>query len=151
MPLQDVPLKDLLSYDISIHKIPREWWIQQCYEKYDLSVAALNENGELCGYAVFYPVPGTNKYKLQPLLADDPGIANQLLKYALDKLQENYALVIKIPGDNPEAVVLFESIGVTPETPFQTFVMYNKHNTFEKLQIPVHKIYSVMNGNNHFA
>ncbi len=151
VPLQDIPLKDLLKYDTNIHKIPREWWVQQCYENYNQSVAAINENGDICGYAVFYPMPDSNKYKLQPLLADEPRIAKQLLKHVLDKLPESCGLIVKIPEDNPDAVVLFKSIGVTPETPFQSFIMYNKHKTYDKLQMPVHKIYSVMNGNNQFA
>ena len=96
-------------------------------------------------------MPDSNEYKLQPLLADELRIAKQLLKYALDKLPENCGLIAKIPGDNPHAVALFKSIGVTQETPFQCIIMYNKHKTYDKLQIPVHKIYSVMNGNNQFA
>ncbi len=114
-------------------------------------MAAVDENGKLCGYAVFYPMPDTNNYKLQPMLADEPMIANQLLKYALCKLPENYSLVVKIPGDNPAAVDLFKSVGVTPEMPFQCRIMYNKHKTYDKLEIPVNKIYSIMNGNNQFA
>ena len=110
-PAVQVPFKELLEYDTSVHVYARpsflEKWISapNCY-----SYAALNQEGQVAGYAVVWSLLKKDGWKIGPVFANDSVIAKNLYRTMIDKVaaqDPTATLTVDIPYDsgfNPDGL-----------------------------------------------
>ncbi len=133
--LGSVPFDTLLQYEADFFPASREAFLR-CWVTQPGSVAlGYIGDGELRGYIVARKC--TDGYKIAPLFADTPEIAEALLRSALSKLPEGASWFIDIPEPNREAQKFTELFSLTES--FRTARMYRG----EAPNLPVERIYSV--------
>lgn len=120
-PLDQIPFDQLLSYDSSIFLYPRKeflsLWIKQ---PNSLTIGYVDSN--LKGYAVIRPC--RVGFKIGPLFADTPAIAEVLFTKLLSFAGSEQPVFFDVPEVNKEAVNLAESHNMKPM--FETARMYTK-------------------------
>ena len=147
--MQTVPFTDLQQYDKTIAKIDRKFWIRNCYDNYPESVVAMNGKHQICGYGVFYKMEGENRHVFQPILAENVQIAKKILTELLVKVPLGDKITIKIAKENVEGMELMKRIGLDiKSSECETGpVMFTKY----QIAVPIHKVFSFMNGMNQPA
>ena len=76
-------------------------------------------------------------HKIGPLFSDSPEIAAQLLAGTREELAGDEPIYLDIPGNNPAAKLLVESLGMT--VVFETARMY----LGPAPELPIHEIYGI--------
>ena len=147
--MQQVPFTDLQQYDKTISRVDRKFWLQNCYDSYPESVVAVNGEHQICGYGVFYKWEGENRYVLQPILAENVQIAKKILTNLLAKVPLESKITIKIAKENVDGMELMRRIGLDiNSSECETGpVMFTKY----QIDVPIHKVFSFMNGMNQPA
>ena len=145
-PLSQVYFKDLVSYDTAVHLIKREEWIEPVW-KHPHSVAALDDHNQIIGYAGVHHCLRRKYTQLKPLLADNQEVAAMLLYEIMKVVPENHMLKVKIPSENPHAIILMKRIGFSTDFKPADTIMFTKH----QFEVDINKVYSLLNGNNVFA
>ncbi len=119
--LASIAFAEVARYDATAFPAPRpdflEGWIAQ-----DGAVGvAATESGDLVGYGLMRPC--REGFKVGPLLADDPEIADRLLR-GLEARAGGAPVFLDSPDSNPAALALARRHGMTRV--FETARMYTK-------------------------
>ena len=149
IPMQDVSFTDVLQYDRTISMVDREYWVRDCYNNYPESLVGIDDKNKICGYGVFYNWEGGNRYVLQPVLAENVHIAKKIITQFLKKVPEEGQISVKIAKENVQGIKLMEKIGLDiNDINCETGpVMFTKY----QISVPIHKVFSFMNGMNQPA
>ena len=145
MNVQEIPFAELLEYDTGIHQIPREVTLRECIEQADTAVTAVNDQQHITGYGCIKKFKDT--FLLQPLLADDIQTAKHIAKTLIESIPEKSRISILLPMDNAQGVSMFGELGLSSVVPFFAQLLFTK----EKFQVPIDKVYSIMNTINAFC
>lgn len=131
VPLANLPFQQVLAYDTAHFPAPRPAFLHAwChYPGYGML-----QDGQIQGYGVIRPT--RQGYKLGPLFADTPGIADALMQ-ALSAQAAGSPIFLDIPDANPEAIALVQRYHMTPV--FECARMYTQ--TLPSL--PLSHIYGV--------
>lgn len=115
-------LNEIVQYDNNLFPAPRaeflECWIKQPESKTFTSV----KEGKITGYCVIRKC--RNGYKIGPLFADSPLIAEELFLSANSFADEGAPVFLDVPEINKAAVMLAEEYGMSKV--FETARMYTK-------------------------
>lgn len=121
LQLQNIDFEPLEKYDRRHFPAPRPQFLNQWIrQKGSLSLGYLSQ-GELKGYGVIRPC--VEGYKIGPLFADNPQIANILFLQLAEKTSGK-PFYLDIPENNPNAIALAERYAMKPV--FATARMYLK-------------------------
>ncbi|WP_323794567.1 GNAT family N-acetyltransferase [Nisaea sp.] len=110
---------ELLAYDRKLFPAPRERFLDAWISALGHTGFAATREGVLVGYAVVRPCRAGAK--IGPLFADDPAVARQLAKAAIDAAGDG-EVFLDVPEPNGEAVALARALGLEPV--FETARMY---------------------------
>ncbi len=146
LPMRTVAFQDLHRYDTSISITGREFWLRRCYDNYQESVVAVDTKDAICGYGVILSNPGEKATKLQPILAESDHIAKKILMSLLRKVPEGREITLKPPAENAAASELIRKLGFHGDADTGV-VMFTQH----QIQVPVDKVFSLMNMMNQVA
>jgi len=118
--LSSLPLQQLVAYDDAFHPVPRPAFLQAWIEMPQSHALGWLENGTLRGYGVVRVC--VDGYKLAPLCADTPAIAEALFEALCARVSSEQSVFIEVPGCNPQASELAMRHGM--EAKFLTARMY---------------------------
>jgi hypothetical protein len=135
LPLAQVPFDELLRYDTAFFTEPREVFLRHWIAQRGSVALGIRRGGALAGYGVLRPC--RDAFKIGPLFADDPDLADRLLRALVDTLPAEARVQLDIPAVNPAAVALVAAHGLAPV--FQTARMY----TAEAPRVALERIYGV--------
>jgi GNAT superfamily N-acetyltransferase len=106
MPLSALSDEEICQYDRRFFPDERSRFVQ-CWVRQEHSIAlGVMQPQGLAGYAVARPC--RVGYKVGPLFADTPGVAEQLFAAVLGRLGPEQAVFLDVPECNPAAVALAE-------------------------------------------
>jgi hypothetical protein len=117
--LSDVPLADVAADDGTVFPAQRLAFLRTWIGASGHEGCALVRDGRLAGWGVIRPC--RNGLKIGPLVADDRATAETVLSALLARVGGG-EIFLDVPGINPDAVALAESLGLAPV--FQTARMY---------------------------
>jgi len=132
--LADVPFQHLLAYDSAQFFVPRPALLRQWIIQPEGAALGYMKNGRLAGFGVLRAC--REGYKIGPLFADDPDIAESLF-VALMAQCPGEPVFLDVPEVNSAAVDLAQSHNM--QVVFETARMY----TGEPVELPVLRIYGV--------
>ncbi len=119
--LAEVPFPKLAEYDLEMFRFEREAFLRSWISQPDAVALGAVRDGDLTGYGVIRPC--RNGFKIAPLFADSPEIAEALFcELAVHAGAE--PVYLDIPQVNPAALALVGRHGMTPV--FETVRMYTK-------------------------
>ena len=132
--ISDIPFESLLEYDREMFPAPRPTFLENWIKQPDSYAFAAVESGKLKGYGVIRKCH--NGYKIGPLFADDPIIAEKIF-LALKASVPNEAIYLDVPEPNKNAMEIANKYGMT--VMFKTIRMYSR----EEPDINLEKVYGV--------
>lgn len=135
VPLSAVALDEVLHYDTSLFPVPRHQFTQCWVQQTGSNAYAALVQGKIAGYAVVRPC--RNGYKIGPLFADTPALADQLFLAANNAVEPDSPLYLDTPERNSAAVTLAKRHGMSMV--FETARMYTK----EEPAIDLSKVFGV--------
>jgi hypothetical protein len=134
IPLADVPIETVLSYDQQCFARPRDAFLRGWIGQPDATALAVTEGVHLKGYGVIRAC--RNGYKIAPLFADDDAIAEMLFA-ALAATVPRAPIFLDVPQPNSKAMALVARHGMDPV--FETARMYTDGDP----GIPIDRVYGV--------
>ena len=137
-PLAEWSLAELLAYDDGLVPAPRHEFLRVWTSRPDTIALGISDNDRLAGYTVLRPC--RVGYKIGPLFADDPSLADALFRAGVGQLPAGTPIFLDVPGKNPAAVALAERYGMRPG--FQTARMYRLVNRPE-ISVPLDRWFGV--------
>jgi ribosomal protein S18 acetylase RimI-like enzyme len=120
IPLKSVSREELIDYDRQFFAEPRDGFLECWISRPGTQALGALHDGRLAGYGVTRRC--LNGYKIGPLFADRPEIAEDLLVSLKAGIPESEAVFLDIPLSNAEAFALVERHGMHPV--FETARMY---------------------------
>jgi GNAT superfamily N-acetyltransferase len=117
--LSDVPLADVAADDATVFPAQRSPFLRTWIGASGHDGCALVRDGRLAGWGVIRPC--RKGFKIGPLVADDRATAETVLSDLLARIGGG-EIFLDVPGINPDAVALAESLGLAPV--FETARMY---------------------------
>ncbi|MGI9368465.1 MAG: GNAT family N-acetyltransferase [Ruegeria sp.] len=117
---------DLKSYDRKLFPAPRDAFLQSWISAPSHISRAFLDDGQIRGYVTLRPCQ--SGYKVGPLFADNPEIAQALLTTALNAVPKDHGnrdVFIDMPQPNAQAFALAEKLEL--EKVFETARMYSDH------------------------
>jgi len=134
-PLSSIPFDELAAYDREFFPDDRKAFLQ-CWTSREGSRAfAIRQNGKLTGYGLIRPC--RNGYKIGPLFADRPEVAETLFRALEGSVPEGSPIFLDIPEVNPAALELVQRHEMN--VVFETARMYKGAAP----QLPVERIFGV--------
>lgn len=123
--LNSVPFDDLLKYDARIFGAQRSSFLKLWINQPNSFGCCSVEHGKITGYGVLRPC--NEGYKVGPLFADTPDIAQDVLDSLLSNIG-GLTYYLDVPEENTGAMIIAEEYGMTPV--FGTARMYtgSKHH-----------------------
>jgi len=118
--LDTVPWHALLAYDAAFFPDERSAFLQSWVGQSQSTALGVVEAGQLMGYGVCRPC--RTGYKIGPLCADSPAIAEGVFTALTRELPAGSQLQFDIPEVNPAALALVKRHGMQPV--FETARMY---------------------------
>jgi hypothetical protein len=118
--LNKVPLPMLLAYDAAFFPDQRTAFLQSWVGQSQSTALGVMEAGQLVGYGVCRPC--RTGYKIGPLCADSPAVAERLFAAVTGQLPAGSQLQFDIPEGSPAALALVKRYGMQPV--FETARMY---------------------------
>lgn len=118
--LSSLPFEQLVAYDDAFHPVPRPAFLRAWIQMPQSHALGWWENDALRGYGVVRAC--VEGYKLAPLCADNPAIAEALFEALCAGVPAQEAVFIDAPGCNPQAAELARRHGM--EATFSTARMY---------------------------
>lgn len=120
VPLAQVPIEQLLRYDADFFPDERTTFLR-CWiaQRGSTALGAVHE-GRLAGYGVIRPC--RTGFKLGPLCADEPQLADRLLRALVAQTPSGSSVQLDIPAANAAALELVVAHGMAPV--FETARMY---------------------------
>lgn len=135
VPLAQLPFHQLSRYDRGCFPAPREPFLRPWIAMPGTIALGLVDQGTIRGYGVLRPC--RQGYKIGPLFADGPEIAEELLQGLTREVEGPGEVFLDVPEVNPRARELAERHGMVKV--FETARMY----TGEDPPIPLERIYGV--------
>jgi len=123
------------AYDLRHFPAARPAFLHRWFEQPDSYACGMVRNHELRGYGVIRKC--RSGYKIGPLFADSPAIAEALFLALKAKLNESEPIFLDVPECNPQAVALAERYGMY--SVFETARMYKGAAP----QLPLSGVYGV--------
>lgn len=136
--LSDSMLDELLDYDDGLVPAPRHEFLHVWISRPDTIALGITDNGRLSGYMVLRPC--RVGYKIGPLFADNPSLADALFRGGVGRLPVGTPIYLDVPGKNRAAVELAERYDLRPG--FQTARMY-RTITRPEINIPLERWFGV--------
>ena len=119
-PVREADLGEVQHYDARVFGTPRPEFLEAWLAQPGLHAQVVRDGGRVTGYgAIRAAVDG---YRIGPLFADAPMIAETLLDALLLTTPTGAKVSIDVPGANPAALGIVEARGMRPE--FETARMY---------------------------
>lgn len=118
--LSSLPFERLAAYDRAFHPVERPVFLQAWVQAPQSHALGWWEDGRLRGYGVIRAC--REGYKLAPLCADSPAIAEALLEALCARVRRDEPVFMDVPECNPQASRLALSQGM--EATFPTARMY---------------------------
>lgn len=118
--LSSLPFDMLARYDHAFHPVPRPAFLQAWIQMPQSHALGWLEDGELRGYGVMRACQ--EGYKLAPLCADTPAIADALFEGLCAQVPRAEPVFMDMPESNPQAVQLAARHGM--QATFHTARMY---------------------------
>ncbi len=120
VPLSSIPFDEVNAYDRSMFPADRSVFLN-CWIRQPQSTAlGILRSGKLSGYGVIRAA--RTGYKMGPLFADDPELAEALFNGLAASVPDNAAIYLDTPETNPAAITLAKRHGMT--IVFETARMY---------------------------
>ncbi len=120
--LRQLPFADLCAYDRQLFPADRQRFLKAWLQMPDAKGIALLENQAIAGYGVIRQCQ--QGYKIGPLFANSPLLAEALLLNLASYLAPDSSLYLDVPAINPAAVALAERYHLQPV--FETARMYTQ-------------------------
>lgn len=121
VPLTALPFATLAAYDRAFFPEPREAFLRSWIAQPQTVALGLLVEDKLRGYGVLRAC--RQGYKIGPLFADTPALAETLFNALCSSLPVGAAIFLDVPECNAAAVALAKSHGMTPV--FETARMYS--------------------------
>ncbi len=122
------------AYDQGIFPERRTLFLRQWITQPGSSLGYV-DNGRLKGYGVLRPC--RTGFKIGPLFADSPAIAEHLFQALASDVPADAPLFLDVPATNPAASALAKNHGMAPV--FETGRMYSR----EAPDVPIDKVYGI--------
>ncbi|AIE74636.1 MULTISPECIES: GNAT family N-acetyltransferase [unclassified Synechocystis] len=135
VPLHTIAWKNVLTYDGQCFSAPREEFLRTWCHQRGHQAIAYGENGILRGYGVVRPC--RVGYKIGPLFADTPGVAETLFLALKANPEPGAVIYLDVPEPNQGAIALAAKYSL--QMVFETARMY----TGQAPPIALEKIYGV--------
>lgn len=119
-PLADVPFEQVAAYDRRFFPAERHAFLRCWLAQPGASALGLVQHGALCGYGVLRPCQ--TGFKIGPLLADNPALAERLLLALRARAGADVPIFLDTPAANLAAVALAQRDGM--KMVFETARMY---------------------------
>ena len=132
---EEVSFFDILTYDTRHFPAPRPGFLSMWINPEGGAALGVLRDGALAGYGVIRPC--RSGYKIGPLFADDPDIAETLFLALSATVAPNAPVYLDIPAVNPKAQWLVDKYRLKPV--FKTARMYNR----EFPALPLENIFGV--------
>jgi hypothetical protein len=132
--LNEVPFNNVAAYDLKMFRFSRDAFLRCWISRPGTAAIGARRNGELVGYGIIRPC--RKGFKLAPLFADSPDIADALF-CELAPFGGNEPVYLDIPQPNPAAVELVRRHGM--QEVFETARMYTKGDT----GLPLERIFGI--------
>lgn len=133
--LSTLPFAAVDAYDQPFFPDVRSEFINTWIKQPDSHALGITQNGQLAGYGVIRPC--RTGYKIGPLFADSPELADTLYQALKSKVEPSAAVFLDVPEVNKPAVELAERHGMTLS--FETARMY----TGDFPELPIERIFGV--------
>jgi GNAT superfamily N-acetyltransferase len=132
--LKNVPFSMLKLYDRQHFQAPRDVFLKRWVTQPGVKTAAIIQAGALCGYGVMRPCH--HGFKIGPLFADTPSIANTLFLHLIAHAAGK-KVYLDSPTNNPNAMALVNDHGL--KQVFETVRMYLR----DEPEIKIEQIYGI--------
>ena len=133
--LATLPFDALLAYDQPFFPEPRAMFLRCWINQPDATALGILDDGQLGGYGVLRRC--RNGFKIGPLFADSPALAEQLFMGLQAQAPEGAALFLDVPETNAEAVAMAQRHGMS--IVFETARMYKGRAP----ELPVERIFGI--------
>ncbi len=120
--LASLPLETIVAYDKPFFPAGRSKFIKSWVRQPDSHALGIIHDGKLTGYGVMRPC--RTGYKVGPLFADEPSIAEALFLGLKSRVDSSDAIFLEVPEENEAAVELAERYNM--KVSFETARMYNR-------------------------
>ncbi len=135
VPLSDLPFEDVCNYDRPFFFDDRRLFLRRWIAQPQGTALGILQKGKLTGYGVLRIC--RSGYKIGPLFADTPEVAEQLLMALKANVPESAPVFLDPPAVNPAAVALAERHHMV--VVFETVRMYR-----EKIPgLPLERVFGV--------
>ncbi len=133
--LSEVPREELAVYDAKLFGLQRQRFLECWISRPQTVALGIFQSGKLVGYGVLREC--REGFKIGPLFADGPDIAEALFLSLTSDLAEGSAVFLDVPEVNSQGVRLAEKYNMTKV--FETARMYTK----EQPNVPLHQWFGV--------
>jgi ribosomal protein S18 acetylase RimI-like enzyme len=133
--LSEVPREELAAYDAKLFGLQRERFLECWISRPQTVALGILQSRNLVGYGVLRKC--RDGFKIGPLFADGPDIAEALFLSLTRDLAEGSAVFLDVPEVNSQGVRLAEKYNMTKV--FETARMYTK----EQPNVPLHQWFGV--------
>jgi hypothetical protein len=135
MPLSAAPIAATIAYDRGCFPEQRDAFLRQWIAQPESAALCVLGAGELTGYGVVRKA--VDGWKVGPLFADNPGIAEALFNGLLARVPDDSKVYLDTPEANPVAVAMAQRHDM--RAGFETARMY----TGSAPAVPLHKVFGV--------
>lgn len=118
--LQNLPFAEVAAYDRQFFPAERAAFLQSWVSLPQSFALGAVEGSRLVGYGVIRPC--RQGYKIGPLFADTPAIAQMLFDELMASISVGAPIFLDVPANNPAAIALVRRQGMQPV--FETARMY---------------------------
>lgn len=133
--LTALPFAEVKRYDRLFFPAERDAFLRNWIEQPQAAAFGIVRDNRLCAYGVLRAC--RSGYKIGPLCADDPALAEELFNALRNRAAENAPVFLDVPEPNPAALALAERCNM--QKVFETARMYNGTAP----ELPLQKIYGV--------
>lgn len=133
--LTEIDFDTLCRYDRAAFPAERRGFLSLWISRPGTVALGFIEDGRLGGYGVIRP--SREGFRIGPLFADTPAIAERLLRALQSQPEAGSAIYIDVPMTNAQAVALVSALGMQPA--FETARMYAGADP----KLPIERIFAV--------
>ncbi|MBB3059221.1 GNAT family N-acetyltransferase [Microbulbifer rhizosphaerae] len=133
--LSSLPFETIAAYDRPFFPADRSHFIKAWIEQPECTALGIRDGGKLAGYGVLRKC--RSGYKIGPLFADDPELAESLFLALRSAVQPSEPLYLDVPEINPAAVDLAKRYNMN--VVFETARMYKGPEP----DMPVNRIFGI--------
>ncbi|PWF44702.1 GNAT family N-acetyltransferase [Massilia glaciei] len=135
MPLATLPFEQVRTYDQDFFADERTQFLRHWIGHSQGAALGMLRGTELLGYGMLRPC--RQGYKIGPLFADTPEVADALLRALMGEAEANQPVYLDVPQKNPDALAMAAKHGMTVS--FETARMY----TGPKPDLSMPRLYGV--------